>query len=453
VAGNSSSNRSGLGGPTRAHRRFAAWLVGVVVFIVSAFALVNTRVDPLWVTHVDGWTDDAHYAEYRQIFRSLRTAKAGLATADDWEVAFVGSSRVAIALDPAMPQWGDRKVVNLGLSGASMSEHLGVIRYLLEKQENVKTVYLGVDLTDLTTDTDLSRNAGFYESRFHSGGDTLNRELQYLFGSSSFKASMETIRNRFRVERAEKIEDPIKRDEGILAAMPPYTPLGHWLRHRSGRPTRDIIFTDSVPLALRMIRQRHAQLEIFPKKLEALKAIMKLCQDQGVELKLLIPPNHAVYHAVFYLANDADPGFRIDRETVLKLVADSNAAHPSAPPITVWDFNDFHGLNAEALPPLGSDDITPKYWADGTHALDTLGHVMLKRMNGWPIEDETERGYGRQIDLSNLEDRLHELRAGYERYRDENPDEIKWLSELMEKYSKTGSESLPGEQEILTPAP
>ncbi|MGC4014513.1 MAG: hypothetical protein QM755_08370 [Luteolibacter sp.] len=427
------NTRSGLGGSARAHRRFFLWLVGVFVAVMMAFSFVNTWVNPLWVSPAP-WTNDARFSDYRQIYRNLRTAKAGLARSKQWDTVFLGSSRVAIGLDPAMPQWGDHKVVNLGLSGGSLREQAAFVDYLFKHQKGLKTIYLGVDLTDLTTETDMARNAGFYESPLNPDGEVIEREMRYVTGVSSFIASMRTINTRSASQK-----NPDK--------LPPYTALGHWLRHRSVRGVRDILVTDSIPHSIRMIRQRKSKLEIFEKKLQALVYIVNTCLDHKVELKLLIPPNHAAYLSVFYIDHDADPTFTLDRETVVNLVADANAAHPDAPPITVWDFNDFHPLNAE---PLSSAD--PKtgylhYWADGTHALETLGHVMLKRMNGWPIDDPKEATYGVQIDKNNLPARIADLHTQYQKYREAYPEEIKWVEETIHKYSSAGTEKGPAEEE------
>jgi len=425
--------RSGLGGPARAHRRFFLWLVGVFVVVMGVFSYVNTWVNPLWVSHAP-WTNDAKFSDYRQIYRNLRTAKAGLARSKQWDTVFLGSSRVAIALDPAMPQWGDHKVVNLGLSGGSLFEQAAFVDYLFDHQKGLKTIYLGVDLTDLTTETDMARNAGFYESPLNPAGDVVEREMRYVTGVSSFIASFRTIKTA-----SESKKDPEK--------LPPYTALGHWLRHRSVRPMRDILYTDSIPHAVRMIRQRKAKLEIFAKKRDALVRILNACLEHKAELKILIPPNHAAYLSVFYIDHDADPTFTKDRETVVKLAAEANAAHPGAPPITVWDFNDFHPLNAEPLTTADPKTGFLHYWADGTHALETLGHVMLKRMNDWPIDDPKEATYGVKINTDNLADRLKDLHAQYEKYRAANPDEIKWVEETIGKYASAGTEKAPAEEE------
>lgn len=423
MARSSTTTRCGLAGSEKAFRRFFIGIVGSFACLMATFTFVNTWVNPLWVSHAP-WTDDAKFADHRQIYRNLRTAKAGLARSKQWDVAFLGSSRIAIALDPALKQWGDQKVVNLGLSGGSLNEQSAFVDYLFAHQQHLKTIFLGVDLTDLTEPNDMARNAGFYESPLNPAGDVVEREVRYVAGISSFLASVKTLKSERKAATATRESD-----------LPPYTALGHWLRNRSVRPARDIILTDSIPHAIRMIRQRKSKLEISPKKQAALAHILETCLGHGTEVKILLPPNHSAYLSVFYLDQDPDPTFSGVRKVIVEEVAAANAAHPAAKPVIVWDFIDFHALNSETIPAIGVGTGKLHYWADGTHGLETLGNVMLARMNGWEIRDPSEADYGTVINAQNLPARLTDLRAQYERYREGHPEEFKFVAESVSHYA------------------
>jgi len=423
VARPSTIHRSGLAGSQKAFRRFFIGIVGCFTFVMATFSFINTWVNPLWVSHAP-WTNDAKFSDHRQIYRNLRTAKAGLARSKQWDVAFLGSSRVAIALDPALKQWGDQKVVNLGLSGGSLNEQSAFVDYLSEHQQHLKTIFLGIDLTDLTEPNDMAKNAGFYESPLNPAGDVVEREVRYVAGISSFLASVNTIKSAGKAATATKESD-----------MPPYTPLGHWLRNRSVRPARDIILTDSIPHAIRMIRQRKSKLEISPKKRAALVHILSSCLERNVEVKILLPPNHSAYLSVFFLNQDPDPTFSGVRKAIVEEVAAANAAHPSSKPVVVWDFIDFHPLNSETIPPVGVGDGKLHYWADGTHGLETLGNVMLARMNDWQIESKQGADYGTVINVQNLPARLADIQIQYERYQTQHHEEFKFVAESVSHYA------------------
>ncbi len=411
----------------RSFRRHALGLLGTFAGIMLLFTFVNTWINPLWVTPAP-WTNEA-FAEHRQIYRSLRTAKAGLARSIPWEVAMLGSSRVAIGLDPAIPQWGDTKVVNLGMSAASINENAAMVDFLIKNDPALKQIILGIDLTDLTSESDLSRGAGFYESPLNEHGDAFEREIRYHVGFSTAEASYKTVKAR---------------SSGVV---PPYTTKGHWAHHRSVDPVRVILERDSVPFAVRYVRKRKVELALSESKLESFRKAIRSCLEHNIKLTLFIPPNHAVYLSVFPLDHDPDPYFMLDRRTIVKVAEEEQKNFPNAPQVVVWDFNDYHPLNCEPIPE--KPETPAKYWVDGTHSLETLGNVILSRINGWPLDDPTEASYGQIITTKNIDAREEFIQKGYERYQVEQPEDWQFTKNIMKEFSPTDREPV----ETFEPAP
>ena len=386
--------------------------------ILAVFTAFNTRINPLWVTP-SPWTDES-YAPHRQIYSNIRTAKAGLARSLPWDVAFIGSSRVAIALDPDHPQWGETRAVNLGVSAASITEGAAVTHYVLKHQPGIRKILLGLDLTDLSSTTDLARSAGFFESPFNESGNAFERELRYIVGFSTAEASWKTLRARSSGE------------------LPPYTPRGHWARQRSTDPVRTILARDSVPFAMRFARQRKAELELVPAKTSAFRSAVRACLESKVRLTVFLPPNHAAFLSVFPMVGDPDPFFMTDRRAALAIILEENAAHPGSPPVELWDFSDFHPLNAEAIPP---DDQPARFWVDGTHPLESLGNIMLARMEGWPLDDPAAQNYGTRLHAGNIDAREQAVREGHDAYRRNHPQDWEWVREITGRYDSVDAAS------------
>ncbi len=405
--------------PIRRHRRHALGLVGTFAGVLLVFSAFNTWINPLWVTPAP-WTDPS-FAEHRQVYSQIRTAKAGLARSLEWDVALLGSSRVAIGLDPDLPQWGDLHVVNLGLSGASITENSVMGEYAIEQQPGLKKIILGLDLTDLTSETDFARGAGFFDSPLSDRGSSFERELRYVVGFSSAEASYKTLKAKHN-----------------STVPPPYTTKGHWAHHRSSKPVREILEKDSIPFALRYVRLRKIELELAPKKVKAFRKGLETYLRNGVETVVFIPPNHGAYLCVMPMEDDPDPFFMKDRRAIVDIVAEANAKFPNSPPVTVWDFNDFHPLNTEPIPEPGGKAM--KYWVDGTHALESLGEVMLARINGWPLEDPDQANYGTIVTPETIDAREDEIRAGYERYRREQPEDIRFVKSVIRHYQATSDD-------------
>ncbi|MFC7335596.1 hypothetical protein ACFQY0_00285 [Haloferula chungangensis] len=397
---------------SKSFRTHAIGLAGTFAVILLLFTLVNTWINPIWVTPAP-WTNN-DFAKDRQIYRNLRTAKAGLARSGDWDVALLGSSRVAIGLDPSIPQWGENQVVNLGMSGASINENAAMAEYVIEHQPDLKSLILGVDLTDLTSETDLARNAGFYDSPLNKLGDPFERELRYYVGFSTAEASYKTMQAR---------------RNGFI---PPYTTKGHWAHHRVTETMRNVLQRDSVPFAIRYVRKRQIELALSDTKVASLRRAIRACLENDVELVIFIPPNHAVYLSVFPLCSDPDPFFRLDRQTILELVETEQAKFPDAPKVVVWDFNDFHPLNCEKVPT--DSETRAKFWIDGTHSFEALGNVILSRIYGWDLQDPLEASYGEILDLETLSAREARIKEGYENYRNEHPDDWNFLLSVMKEF-------------------
>lgn len=405
----------------QAFRRYFLWLTGLFLGVMLLMTALNTWVDPLWVSTMP-WSSKA-YDDYKPIHKAPRTGKAGLVANGTWEAVLLGSSRVDIAFDPLLPQWKGKRVANLALRGGTLNEHLALLTYAANHQ-NLDLAIIGVDLADLTNPVTIPSGSGFEDSPL-GGGDAFEKELRYLSGISTFEQTLKSLNYRRR---------------GKLAA---YTPQGQWLRSLDKRPLREVLQYESFRWADIFTKQRKQSIQVNPKKVEALHAIIALCREKRIRLILCIPPNHAAYLSVFRLKNDPDPGFRVDRETFSRVIAEEAAAHPGSPVVDLWDFNDFHPLNCEAIPPIDNPRAPVTYWADGTHALPTLGTIMLSRMMGWPVDDPKGADYGRKLDLSSLDSRINDLTEGYERYKIGHPDDFKWIQEHMDKFTRAGTAEVP----------
>ncbi len=399
-------------------RTFNRVILGIAGGLLLLFLAVNTWVNPLWVTPTP-WTNK-EFAEYRPIYRHQRTGKAGIVRSHPWEVAFFGSSRVDIAFDPMLPGWQGKPAVNLAVSAGTLPETAAIVRYTLERCP-IETAIVGIDLGDISGPGSGYRTTGFMESPFNPKGEAAERELRYLAGVSTFETSVKTLQNWSE-----------RNEPGFV--LPEYTPQGHRLRHQDKPDVRQIIYHDAIPHAMRGTRRRKHALEESTWKIRLVRQILEDTKKHGVQLKIVIPPNHATYISVYHYSGDPDPVFSIDRKAMVRLVAESNAAHPEAPPAEVWDFNDYHPLNCEPIPP---PKTRMHWWLDGTHARKRLGDVMQARMMGWPLEGEG-RDYGIKLTPENVEQRLESLKAGYRQFQQDHPDQYQWMVESINSYNSSG---------------
>jgi hypothetical protein len=404
--------------PRPSFLRFTLAVLISALALLVLFVGVNTWVNPLWVSKAP-WSDDS-FAEYRPIYRYQRTGKAGIAEAKPWKVAFFGSSRIDIAFDPALPQWQGTPAVNLAVSAGTLPETAPILHYTLERAP-LETAIVGIDIGDLMGGNSPYKTTGFMESPFNPDGNHLEQTLRYYAGISTFESAIQTIINKRK------------------NVLPEYTPQGHRLRHQETVDVAKVIQRDAISHALRVIRRRKAHLPTEPNtsKAEKLQQILDDTKAHKCRLVLVIPPSHASYLGVFYQQGDPDPTFSKDRMAMAKMVAASNAKHPDAPPATIWDFNDFHPLNAEKVP---MDNSKMHWWLDGTHARKALGDVMLARIMGWPVE-AAGADFGFELNEANAAARSEALHAGYEKFQKEQPELWKWMEQGILKYQDTAAKS------------
>ena len=396
--------------PPKSFQRFNRALLGTAAVVLVAFGALNTWVNPYWVTRTP-WTNES-FAEFRPIYRQQRTGKAGLIRSQEWDIGLFGSSRVDIAFNPALPEWKNKRVANLAMSASTLPETAATVRYALQHGP-MELAIVGIDLGDLTTENSKWRSTGFMESPLNPKGDAVERELRYIFGSSTFQATYKAIRNKAKNQ------------------LPEYTPLGHRLRHQDQADVRTVIYRDAIPHALRTTAERHAHYDgVSDWKYSLLRQIIDDCAAHGTRLILVIPPNHAAYIGVFHYLGDPDPCFRADREALVRAVSESQESHPRSTPAVIWDFNDFHRFNAEEIPP---HDVRMHWWLDGTHARKDLGNVMLARIMDWEVPEDGD-DYGVKLDASNLDSRIESIREEYQDFKDERRDMWRWMVEQIDKY-------------------
>lgn len=395
------------------YRRFNRAILASAGGVVLLFVAANTWTNPLWVTPAP-WTNE-DFADFRPIYRHQRTGKAGLVLSRPWEVGFFGSSRIDIAYNPLHPLWEGKPAVNVAVSAGSLPETSAILRYTLEHCP-LDTAIVGIDLGDITDAGSIYRTTGFMESPFNPKRDRFESQLRYLGGISTFESAVQTLQNK------------------ASNKLPEYTPQGHRLRHQDQPNTRQIIYRDAIPHALRTTSRRQHSMAASEWKTSLVRQILADTKAHGARLIVVIPPSHATYIGVFHHSGDPDPVFSIDRSVLTRLVAESNRDHPNSPPAVVWDFNDFHPLNCETIPP---DGVRMHWWLDGTHARKSLGDIMLARIMGWPITGAGS-DYGYLLTEETLPARLGELKSGYQRFQKENADQWRWMIQSLDSYQASG---------------
>jgi hypothetical protein len=168
---------------------------------------------------------------------------------------------------------------------------------------------------------------------------------------------------------------------------------------------------------VRLMRDREKAGGINPVKRKMLENVVEQCRARGVRLVLLLTPNHVLFQASPMVLGGMDPFFARDRQEL---------ARHASPGVEVWDFLDFHPINAEPLPE-GKGHF--EWWIDTFHATPRLGALVLDRVAG------AEGDYGVRLEPGRVGERVAGVEKGYEVWRQERAADVRFLEECLRRYS------------------
>jgi hypothetical protein len=373
----------------QAGRRYSFLVIGGALAACLAFAIVNTFVDPFRVTPV-AWSMKG-LEPYRDLSSQIRTGKAGLVRSGDWQVGLFGSSRVDNAWNPDAAGWQGKRVVNLGASGGFIYETIGIARYFLA-HEKPDLLVIGIDPGDMSNANDTRPKSDYYSSPF-SGTDTLNREIRYLVGLSTFEASVETL------TRAKK-QHPGE-----------YTPHGLRLRPEVARSRSQMKFIRD---QLRSEREDSTG-GVDKGKADLLRDFLRESADGSFQVVLIVHPVHALMHARSSDRDSPPIPFEATRRYLLTLTEEMNALRPGGF-VRYMDFCNFHPVNCELLPADKKGLERMRHWNDLGHYDVELGESVLGQALGWQNHHPEWQGHGWEITRENIEAYLNFIREGYRTY-------------------------------------
>lgn len=382
---------------------FLLLLVGV---LAAGFAL-NTAVNP-WRVTPSPWTSN-RLDSYRAIENTWnRTSKAGLVRSGSWDAALFGSSRVDMQLDPTHPAFDGLRCANLGLNAGLLVENHAMFRYFMERQ-SPRLVVFAIDAGDLSTPPPKINVTDFPLSPLDPEANPLERELRYRFGISTLAASFATLGRAVRDQPAD------------------HTPQG--FRRHAPFPENQRLLISSLYLSTthRMAQSHIAHGGLSPEKLALLEDIITRCREKGTRLVLFFTPNHALFQLAYRELGDPDCYFANDRLALAEAATLANSAHPTAPPVEVWDFLDGHPLNSPPLPPPGEKGAHLAEWIDLFHATPTIGSAMLDRLNGLG-------SYGVRLTPEIIDQRVAEIRAQLDDYTARHPGDLDFLRSSLAKF-------------------
>ena len=339
----------------RPFSRFLRWFAALMGSYLVITAILSTTVDP-WRINAAPWAIAALDGS-REISQTTRVGKAAIANRGIWHAAIFGSSRLESGLDPMHPALPPQRTVNLALSGASLLENLAVANYTLDRNPQLKTVIFGIDPGDLHSAGDSRDSNHFYQSPFADNNRSIERGINQVIGWHSFTDSIATLKRHFN---------------RVTPRCSPFGQMLHPADHGDLRAFIEQAFientADQWALRPQILRQRKA--------VDLTKFIERV-RRAGIELFIIIPPQHALKQIHPTTDRPQAMGWETDLLALIDICSNANALAAPGPPARLWSFLTFNTATSTPMPLPGAASQAMPGWFDLGHAGNELGNQVL----------------------------------------------------------------------------
>jgi hypothetical protein len=424
---------------------------GFTAALLLAAAGFNWLVDPYGVhgsPSRPGWNlikpSAVQQAHLGQAFRVARVAPQTLV---------MGNSRAQVGFDPEHVAWPEtaRPVFNLSLPGTDIGVALQYLRHAIalaqqEKRAPPRLVVLGVDILDFLPAVQVPAKAGseLSPSGAHGapapiaqGGDLRQSktQLESLFSLSALMDSAATVlaqRDPF-ASHLTNLGFNTMRNYERLAGNEGYRQLfdnkdrSHMVTLAYRARDKALLAAAKTPLPLAWDARADLQ------------AVLDLCQQHRIELRLVVYPYHALFLQSLWQAGLWPEFDAWKRELAQLSHAPSAQAQPA---ITVWDFAQYNEATSEAVPAAGDTQTQMRWFWEAGHFKRELGDRVLARILAPAPEDDH---FGSRLTPASVDAILARGHVAGQAYRSAHAQEIERLRLLwLNQAQRSGVAVVPG---------
>ncbi len=162
-----------------------------------------------------------------------------------------------------------------------------------------------------------------------------------------------------------------------------------------------------------------------PEAMEYLRRIVALARREGIDLRLVINPPHAMMMEVIRYR-----GFWAEYEDWKRDLV--RVAHgPGGAPVPLIDFSGYNAFTTGDVPGAGQPQRRMRWHWEITHFNQKMGAEVLKRVYAPPGMEIPPAGtFGVRLTPANVESHLAAIRAERHAYVSAHPTEMGWLKQL-----------------------
>lgn len=378
-------------------RRYNLVLLSGMMGALLAIALVHIIVDPygLWgLVERRGFNAQKTY----RIYGGVRVESSMRLWRHQYEVLFLGSSRVKSTIDPARTAIGDGSVANVGLPETRLSELVDVIRFV-EQHQHPRRVIIGLDFYMLNAHR---RAVGDYRSSAFSGRDPWLVMASQTLSLTGLRSSLTTVLDNLR-----------GRPAATAASGYRHRPLvspNHRYEEAFDRTLRGSALVKPSMYAC-YVEDRKAT--------QAFDAAVLSMAATGVDIDIFIPPVHALQLEVIELLGLSGDFWAWKRRLVA--LVDRAAARLPHSQVRLWDFTDYNATSTETVGPQ-----MRWHWESAHVKVEVGTRVVDQMLTGDPSSE-----LGVQLTAANIAQVERGFATRRQRWIQAQPDQVAALRDMF----------------------
>lgn len=312
------------------------------------------------------------------------------------EALFLGSSRVALGLDPEFFEaMTGISSYNAGFPGAKMDEIHSLFKYALSNQPELKYVVLGLDFAGFDQTTPGTKDFP-HASLQNSFPPHLGEHFKALFSYQALKASIATVL--------------LNRTKHAVAS---YRENGQEL-YAHCKPSDNPILQMG---ELNFLSGIHHEFEISTKAVEQFADIVKICKERNITLKVYFNPYKTCYAILLHE--------RGHEEKIEGLKHQLCSIHP------IWDFTGYNEINDvpvfETIPETFAES---GLFIDCSHYSPLLGSVILKTLHE---NQQNFLGFGFLLSSDSFKSFIEHEKTGQKEWMHKNANQVEKFRKYLSK--------------------
>ncbi|MCX7278442.1 MAG: hypothetical protein NTZ15_14135 [Burkholderiales bacterium] len=407
-------------------RYLFGWL-GLTAALVLLVAVFNAVVDPYGLIR---GVDRAGFNRIKPAAGAHGSmAKAYQVLRVQPGALILGNSRAEVGFDPQHPAWpaAAQPVFNLALPGTDTSTSVQSLQHVLASPgAHPKVVVWGVDFMDFLVDprTPPSSPAGAGSGgRWLTQGDGAANPTRWRHQLRDYAES--TLTMGALLDSAQTLASQRNAYASDLTPQG-FNPMQDYVKISADEGYWNVFRQKDVANLQAYLRRPKSILDAGGRSsyaLEDLRRVIQLCQQNGIELHLVVYPYHAHLLQIMRLSGHW-PVFEDWKRALVRTVEQASAPGQLVP---LWDFSGFNRYANEDIPPRGDRKSQMQWYWEAGHFKSALGGLVLDRVLGHGTPD---LAWGVQMQPVNLEAHIATLQAQERDYRLSHAADVQALEAL-----------------------